>query len=371
MDIERRIELILRSPTEEFLTKDDLKEYLEIGIPLIHYIGFEISGLIHLGTGLITNIKVRDLQKAGVKTSILLADWHSWINKKLGSDFNFIREVAKKYFGPLMKDLLDLVGGDSEKLKVAYASDLVKDEEYWKLVLEIGNKLTLNQVLRSVTIMGRKEHEILTGSQLIYPLMQAADIFYMGITLAHGGTDQRKVHVRVREVAPQIETKPLIYKNKKIKPLALHHKLIKGLQEPPIWPIEKEKMKDVIIDMKMSKSKPYSCIFVHDSEEEIKEKIRKAFCPAKNIEYNPIIDIVELIVFNIEKEFTIEREEKFGGDITYYNIEDLKRDYIEGKLHPLDLKNAVSDYLVKLLAPIRRKWVNKEIVRIIREKTSR
>lgn len=93
MDIERKIELIKKKPTEELLTEENLRHLLEVGAPLQHYIGFEISGYIHLGTGLMAGAKIADLQKAGVKTRIFLADWHSWINDKLGGDLEVIRRL--------------------------------------------------------------------------------------------------------------------------------------------------------------------------------------------------------------------------------------------------------------------------------------
>jgi tyrosyl-tRNA synthetase len=50
MDIESKIELIKKSPTEEIITEEELREKLKTGEKLKHYIGFEISGLLHLGT---------------------------------------------------------------------------------------------------------------------------------------------------------------------------------------------------------------------------------------------------------------------------------------------------------------------------------
>ena len=49
--------------------------------------------------------------------------------------------------------------------------------------------------------------------------------------------------------------------------------------------------------MKMSKSKPDGAVFIHDSVDEIRRKIKKAFCPEGEIEFNPIIDWVEYLVF--------------------------------------------------------------------------
>ena len=49
MDTETRLDLITRN-TEEVLVVDELRELIETGVPLNHYIGFEISGKVHLGT---------------------------------------------------------------------------------------------------------------------------------------------------------------------------------------------------------------------------------------------------------------------------------------------------------------------------------
>lgn len=89
-----KIELIKKAPTEEILTDERLKELVISNKTLRHYIGFEISGYVHLGTGLLCMSKVADFQKAGIEPTIFLADFHSWINNKLGGDLNTIQQVA-------------------------------------------------------------------------------------------------------------------------------------------------------------------------------------------------------------------------------------------------------------------------------------
>ena len=58
-DVEQRAALIERG-LAEFLTHEELLSLLRGGVRLRHYIGFEISGKIHLGTGLMSMAKVRD-----------------------------------------------------------------------------------------------------------------------------------------------------------------------------------------------------------------------------------------------------------------------------------------------------------------------
>ena len=355
MDIEKKIELITRKPTEEVLTVENLKQLLEMGVPLQHYIGFEISGYIHLGTGLMAGAKIADFQKAGIKTRIFLADWHSWINDKLGGDLETIQKVALTYFKEGMKQSIKVMGGDPDKVEFVLASEILEKGDYWQTVIDISKNVTLSRVMRSITIMGRQMGEAIDFAKLIYPMMQVADIFYQGVNIAHAGMDQRKAHVIAIEVAEKLKYHPLIWEDKKYKPVAVHHHLLLGLQEPPKWPIEsEEEFKEIKAAMKMSKSKPYSAVFIHDTPEEIRQKLRKAFCPAGEVRYNPVLDWAEHIIFREEPtEFTIHRPAKFGGDVTYTTFEELKKDFAEGKLHPLDLKNAVAEYLIELLKPVR------------------
>jgi len=133
--------------------------------------------------------------------------------------------------------------------------------------------------------------------------MQVADIFIQKINLAHAGMDQRKAHVIARDVSNKVSFSPILNKNgKQIKPLAIHHHLILGLSIPTTWPVSKNKLQELQESLKMSKSKPDTCIFIHDSPEEIKRKIKKAFCPEKEIEFNPIVDWTEKLIFPIKKQ---------------------------------------------------------------------
>ena len=152
MDIEERLNLIIRKPVEEVLTVEDLKQLLENGVPIQHYIGFEISGFIHLGTGLMAGAKIADFQKAGVKTRIFLADWHSWINDKLGGDLEVIQKVAVSYFKEGMKQSIEVMGGDPDKDEFVLASEILDDIEYWQTVIDIAKNTTLARIKRSITI---------------------------------------------------------------------------------------------------------------------------------------------------------------------------------------------------------------------------
>jgi len=369
MDTEKRLELIKRN-TEEIMTEEDLKQRLESGIKLKHYIGFEISGKIHLGTGIMCMSKVKDFMDAGIDCSIFLADWHSWINDKLGGDRETIKKVAGGYFKEGLKASFKCVGGDPEKLKFVLGTDLYhNNDEYWQTVIDISKNTSLARMMRSITIMGRKEGESVDFAKLIYPPMQVADIFVQGINLPHAGLDQRKAQVVARDVALNLKIKPLLdKKGNKIKPVAVHHHLILGLGKPPVWPIKKENLQEVWSSLKMSKSKPETCIFIHDSEEEIRTKIKNAFCPEGEVDFNPVLDWARSLVFRDEKsKLEVNRPEKFGGKIVYKSYADLEKDFLNKKLHPLDLKCAIGEEIVKLLEPARKHFAQPKVRKMLEE----
>jgi len=368
MEANEKFNLIKRN-TEEIMTEEDLKYLLDSGTKIKHYIGFEISGKIHLGTGLMCMSKVKDFMDAGIDCSIFLADWHSWINDKLGGDLEKIKKIAVGYFKEGMKASLKCMGGDPEKLKFVLGSELYHNNDlYWQTMIDISKNTSLARMKRSITIMGRKEGESVDFAKLIYPPMQVADIFIQEVNLPHAGLDQRKAQVIARDVALKLKTKQLLDKNgKPIKPVAVHHHLILGLGKPPVWPIPKERLQELWSTLKMSKSNPDTCIFIHDSPEEIKRKINQAFCMEGETEFNSILDWTKHIIFNLNSELEIKRPEKFGGDITYTSYEKLEKDFAKKKLHPMDLKSAVAEKLIEILEPARKHFEQPKVKKMLEE----
>ena len=231
----------------------------------------------------------------------------------MGGDLEKIKKIAVGYFKEGMKASLKCMGGDPEKLKFVLGSELYHNNDlYWQTMIDISKNTSLARMKRSITIMGRKEGESVDFAKLIYPPMQVADIFIQEINLPHAGLDQRKAQVIARDVALKLKTKQLLDKSgKPIKPVAVHHHLILGLGKPPVWPVPKERLQELWSTLKMSKSNPNTCIFIHDSPEEIRRKINQAFCMEGETEFNPILDWTKHIIFNLNSELEIKRPEKF------------------------------------------------------------
>ena len=144
MDVEKRLELIKRN-TEEIITEDLLKELLKKKKNLVVYCGYELSGVMHLGH-LVTILKLMDLEKAGFKVKILLADVHSLLNRK-GDEKVIGREVDN------WKRILKSIGINAE---IALGSDFQFKREYQMDVMKLAQHSTINRGLRSMQEIARE-----------------------------------------------------------------------------------------------------------------------------------------------------------------------------------------------------------------------
>lgn len=328
MDTQEKLQLVMRPPTEEVVTKEELHTLFETNSKPKHYIGLEISGFLHLGSLITTGFKINDFLKAGVECNVFLADWHTVINDKLGGSWETVSKVSKYY-----EKAFQIV---CPGVNIVRGTELYDShKEYWKNFVQFTKHMSLARTMRSLTIMGRSEkEEKIDLAKLLYPPMQAVDIHTLDVDIAHAGMDQRKIHMLVREIFPKMKWKV---------PVAVHHSLLAGLLEP---------VSDDQGGTKMSKSKPASGVFIHDSDEEIRAKIKKGWCETKNTK-TPILQIAKYIIFHQFSEVIVERPPKFGGNISYHDYSEMESDFAQGKLHPSDLKQTVTNYLIKIIAPIR------------------
>jgi len=356
MDIETRIALIKRVG-EEIITEQELRELLQTKDHPIAYDGFEPSGLAHIAFGVFRAINIEDLIKAGIHFKLWIADWFGWINNKMSGDLEKIKKVGE-YFIEVWK----AAGVPTNKVEFLWTSDAISDPEYWKKVILIAKATTLNRAIRCLSIMGRTETELKETALLFYPMMQCTDIFHLKADICQLGVDQRRVNMLAREVGPKLGWwKPVIVS---------HHMLmgLQGIKQPEGF--DENKQFDVEISSKMSKSKPETCILVHDTKEEIKRKMNNAFCPEKVVENNPVLEYSKYMIFRKLKVLEINRPAKYGGNIEFDSYEELEKMYRDGKIHPLDLKNSVAEAIDELVKPIREHFEKnnkaKELLRAIK-----
>jgi len=334
MDSEERLACIVRN-TVEVLTEEELRSLLALKEHPRAYIGFEPSGSLTIAH-LITARKILDLAEAGCDVTVFLADWHSWINDKLGGDLGRITAA-----GRYMQETFTALGADPARVRYRWSHELAGSSDYWARVVRSAKATTLARTKRAMSIMGRTEEESeLDSSRLFYPAMQVADIFELPVDIAYGGMDQRRAHVLAREVAHHYHW-PV--------PTAVHTPLLSSLKGGG-----RMNPTDGTVERKMSKSDPTSGIPIPAEKSVIAERIQEAFCPAKEVEGNPVAEVVRFIVFPWEGRLKVDRPAKYGGPLEFPSEKEFLASWTAGKVHPQDLKASVVESLDRLLEPARR-----------------
>ena len=336
MTVQQKLKFI-NDNAEEIITQEELKKLLNGKKHPIAYDGFEPSGNMHIAQAIMKTVMVNKFTDMGIKFKILIADWHAWANNKLGGDLDKIQTTGK-YFIEVWK----ASGMKLDNVEFIWASNLVNDNEYWKIVMQVAIANNLKRIIRCSQIMGRKETDTLSAAQIFYPCMQCADIFYLKADICQLGMDQRKVNMLAREIGPKLGF---------YKPIAVHHHMLMGLLRSSTK--ENESLIEKTIRLKMSKSVPDSAIFVTDTKEDITRKINKAYCPEGEKENNPILEYCRYIIFPVFGSMNIERLEKYGGDIKFNSYNELEKSFVKKDLFPLDLKLNVIRYIDEILQPVR------------------
>lgn len=337
LSTEERLKLI-KSVAPACITEADLEKLLTREEFPIAYDGFEPSGRMHIAQGLLKAIKVKRITDAGCVFVFWIADCFADLNEKMSGDINKIHTVAK-YFQHVWRAL----GLDESNIVYLYASEEIARHggEYVDLLITLSKMNTIGNIKRCTTIMGRTSGDDQKSSQILYPLMQAADIFYIGANICQLGNDQHPVNMLAREYAKK---KGINKYGKKIyAPVILEHEMLPGLLEG---------------QTKMSKSNPDSSIFMDDTEKEIQSKLKKAYCPVGIVENNPIVAYVRMIVFETQEVFTIERPEKYGGNLEFKSFQEFETAYKNEEVHPCDVKSALCTVINQLINPVREYFAN-------------
>lgn len=312
------MELVSRGVVE-VLTQEELETLLKEKSPVVYH-GYEPSGTgIHVGYLIAVN-KLIDFQKAGLKVVTLFADLHAWLNEK--GSLERAARVAELYNASF-----EALGLDTRKSKYVLGSTFQLEEGYTKDLLKLSLKVRLKRARRAMDVIGRDE-ENPHVAQTLYPLMQALDMKALKVDIAFGDMAQRKIHVLAREELPALGYK---------SPVCIHHAVVSGLTGG-----------------KMSSSIPESSIMVDESPASIKRKVVAAFCPAKKVDKNPVLELCEHAVLPRVGKLKVERPAKYGGDVEFTSYPELSKAFASGKLHPQDLKAAVSAALIDILEPARK-----------------
>ncbi|KAK6910279.1 phosphoribosylaminoimidazolesuccinocarboxamide synthase [Kwoniella mangroviensis CBS 8507] len=351
---EAEYERITRS-LQEYTGGDIIRKVLADGETVRAYWGTATTGRPHIAY-CVPLVKIADFLTAGVHVKILLADvrLHAFLDASKSTLQTVQYRV--KYYSILLKtvftvlgvpiDKLEFVTGTSYQLKADYTLDVYK-----------FHALTSTREAEHAGADVVKESESPLMSSLLYPGLQALDEQYLDVHMQFGGVDQRKIFMYAAHFLPRLGY---------AKRAHLMNAMVPGLSGG-----------------KMSASDPKSKIDFLDTPADIKSKIKAALCPPGEVENNGVLAFIKAALIPVqalrneqasnkgEKApvgegsfvsagapegtlFSITRPEKFGGDVHFSSYEELEKAYVAEQVHPGDLKGAVTDALINLLAPIRK-----------------
>ena len=293
------------------------------------------------------------------------------MNDKMGGDLDKIKVV-----GQYLIEVWSAAGMDMSDGKVVFkwASDEITSNAstYWPKMLDIARRFNVTRIKKCCQIMGRLEGN-LTAAQVLYPLMQCTDVFFLKADVCQLGVDQRKVNMLAREYCDAAKIK--------FKPVILSHHMLYGLKKG---------------QEKMSKSDPDSAIFMEDTQEDVARKINAAYCPrfvegvgggdaaaaaaapssleevddagkesmqlVKDDLKNPCLDYIKNIVL-CPPGSTFP-----AGGTVYDTFDAVKAAFVEGRLSEADLKSGLIDAINRILEPVRAHFANNAEAKSLLEK---
>ncbi len=301
------------------------------------YWGTAPTGKPHIGY-LKPLFKICQFLKAGCDVTILFADLHAYLDE-MKSDWNQLK-YRTEYYKNVITETLKVLGAPIDKLHFVKGTDYQLSSEYTLNVYKLMSKMSLHDAIKSGAEVVKQSKDPKMAS-LLYPGLQALDEDFLGVDAQFGGVDQRKIFMLADKYLPKLGYKKRIH-----------------LMNPMISSFNSGNT-----DEKMSSSDENNKIDLLDMPKVIKKKIGKAFCEEGNVECG-LLSFVKHIIIPIEqfkgKNFTINRTEEYGGVCEYKIYDDLENDFKDKKLHPVDLKQGVSAWLIDLLEPVREYFDNED-----------
>ncbi|XP_074073841.1 tyrosine--tRNA ligase, cytoplasmic [Macrotis lagotis] len=321
---EEKLHLITRN-LQEVLGEEKLKEILKER-ELKVYWGTATTGKPHVAY-FVPMSKIADFLKAGCEVTILFADLHAYLDN-MKAPWELL-ELRTSYYEHVIKAMLESIGVSLEKLKFVKGTDYQLSKEYTLDVYRLSSVVTQHDAKKAgAEVVKQVEHPLLSG--LLYPGLQALDEEYLKVDAQFGGVDQRKIFTFAEKYLPTLGYSKRIH---------LMNPMVPGLT-----------------GSKMSSSEEESKIDLLDRKEDVKKKLKKAFCEPGNVENNGVLAFIRHVLFPLKSEFVILRDEKWGGNKTYTTYTELEKDFAAQVVHPGDLKNSVEVALNKLLDPIRERF---------------
>ncbi|CAO1626559.1 unnamed protein product [Jaminaea pallidilutea] len=351
---EEQVTLLTRD-LDEVLGLDSLRKIVEAGErPLRCYWGTAPTSRPHIGY-FVALAKIADFLRAGIQVKILLADIHAFLDN-LKAPIDLVRHRVN-YYKHVLIAVFRAIGVPTDRLVFVVGSEYQLTQAYTMDVYRASALTTEHDAKKAGAEVVKQVASPLLSSML-YPGLQGLDEQYLDVDFQFGGVDQRKIFTFAESLLPKLGY---------AKRAHLMNPMVPGLK-----------------GSKMSSSDHGSKIDFLDSAESIRSKIKSAVCEPKSTpsDGNGVLAFAKAVLLPIARLraeiapgsetpglaesfiaadapkgtlFSISRPEKFGGGYLYFpDYASLEASFTSGEVHPADLKKAVADALVKLLAPVQK-----------------
>ncbi len=287
--VDEKLELITRG-LAEVLDVDRIRMILEER-PLKIYWGTAPTGRIHIGY-LIQILKIADYLKAGCIVTILFADLHAKLDNLKSNDELVGHRCA--YYEKMIKSIFKVLDVPMDKLTFTFGTNFQLSQAYTLDMYKVATLNTAKSCQRAGgEVVKQTSNPLLSG--LLYPILQALDEQYLDVDAQTGGLDQRKIMVFARDVLPSIGYEKRCH-----------------LMTPMLLAIDAKPTTKVLqnFDNKMSSSNLNSKIDLLDSREDIKRKVSKAYCLPGDLTFNPLMDLVKLVLFPLSMVSSQSRDQR-------------------------------------------------------------
>jgi tyrosyl-tRNA synthetase len=333
MEDDERAALVARN-VAEVVTEEELRDLFADDDAPTAYIGYAPTGEMHIGH-FTTIRKLADFLRAGLEVKVLVADLHAHLDDEK-SPFDLL-DARSEYYELAIRAMVEAAGTDADAIEFVRGSELELDPDYELDLLRMAADTTVSRAERAGSEVVRQSDNPSLGG-LVYPLMQTQDVVALDADIAYGGIDQRGIYMYSREVLPEWGHD---------KPVCVFAPLLAGLSGG-----------------KMSASDADSGIWLTDDRETVREKVDDAYCPAGEVEDNGVLEYLEYLVFPTlsadDEPFVVERPDEYGGNVVYESYDELESDFVEGELHPADLKPSAGAAIADLVAPVRERLLERE-----------
>jgi tyrosyl-tRNA synthetase len=348
MNINERYDLIVRNLQETIIESTTIKKIISKRDLKIYW-GTAPTGEIHIGY-FVPLLKIADFVQAGCHVIILVADLHAVLDN-MKSSFEQVT-YRTQYYIRIIKKMLSILNVDMSKITFVRGSTFQLSQEYTIDMYKAHTLVTLNEAKHAGAEVVKQSDNPKLNS-LMYPTLQALDEEYLDVDVQFGGIDQRKIFMHARELLPKLGYKKRFY---------LMNELIPGLR------FEKKKND---ASEKMSASDINSKINMLDTLNQIKKKINRAYCLPGDVDDNCLMVLLDKIIMPIliikGNKFVINRKEEFGGSVEYEVFDQVKEDFSNELLHPMDLKNGLINAFNIILTPVRDVFQCDELKELVKK----